>query len=491
MTKRSPDKFIARVLLVFALAFCLTASACAERAECAAFKGSVAAAGTRIDRASYTDGSLYENEPASSALLRVGIDYGDTAVYGAELYCASGGFELGFMRGDSFSPAAVFDCYGLSVYPVSEYGEIYHALYSGSYSSCEEAREHCSDPGCFPAYINGSFRVLRWSLSSRDYTESVILREGSDATVYTSHGFTVYGDTSLLVDSTEPLCVRPAAEGAELYYNGNSYRGIMRLSQNSDGLIDVVNLIDLENYVKGVIPYEMSDSWPFEALKAQAVCARTYAEFNRGSYEEQGFDLTDDVYSQVYRGTAEATDFTDSAVDATAGQYVRYRGEICDVYYFSTDGGATESGENVFGRPRPYLSGIIDPFDISFDHYMNSWERYLDGWSAAWLLTQRGYEAGCVYSVEPQYSPTDNVIAILCRADTGDILLSGRDAYTALGLDSCRFTVSGGDGEFYFSGSGWGHNCGMSQWGAYAMAEHFGYDYRDILRFYFTGTYIA
>ena len=90
-----------------------------------------------------------------------------------------------------------------------------------------------------------------------------------------------------------------------------------------------------------------------EALKAQAVCARTYAVYNQNAYEAYCFDLTDNTESQVYRGTTWATERTDAAVDATRGELVRYEGEVCEIYYFAADGGATEDGRYVFDTDRP------------------------------------------------------------------------------------------------------------------------------------------
>jgi stage II sporulation protein D len=109
----------------------------------------------------------------------------------------------------------------------------------------------------------------------------------------------------------------------------------------------VVNFINIEDYVKGVLPYEMNPEWPKEALKAQAVAARTYtAAHLDDKHKSQGFDLCCEPDCQTYRGTNGASALSDSAVDETAGIYMTYDGAYADAYYHSSDGGATENSEN-------------------------------------------------------------------------------------------------------------------------------------------------
>ncbi|MBQ9719999.1 MAG: SpoIID/LytB domain-containing protein, partial [Oscillospiraceae bacterium] len=254
----------------------------------------------------------------------------------------------------------------------------------------------------------------------------------------------------------------------------------------------VINCLDLEDYVKGVVPYEMSSDWPYEALRAQAVCARTYVVYNQNAYEEYAFDLTDDTECQVYRGVLAANETTDQAVESTRGEYVRYRGKLCEIYYFASDGGASEDGRYMFESDRPYLLGKVDPFENAVDYSFQSWEEWLTGENLSWLLSGKGYEIGYVVRVEPVYSSLGNAVAVDLYDSLGrQLRLTGRDAYTLLHLNNCRYTVERTGDYYWFRGSGWGHNCGMSQWGARAMASVYGYDYQDILRFYYTGVYAA
>ena len=245
--------------------------------------------------------------------------------------------------------------------------------------------------------------------------------------------------------------------------------------------------------MKGVVPYEMGGNWPMEAPKAQAVCARTYVVYNQNAYAEQGFDITDDTESQVYRGTAWANEKTDAAVEETRGQLIRYQGEVCQIYYFAADGGATEDGRYAFDAQRPYLLGKRDPFERAMVFPCKSWRVHYTGDEISYNLGYSGYYIGTVVSLEPEYSVMGNVIAMTFVSDSGYRLrLEGRPCYAAFGLNSCRFTISRGEGgSFVFRGGGLGHNCGMSQWGARAMDEVYGYNYKQILAFYYTGAYVA
>ena len=145
-----------------------------------------------------------------------------------------------------------------------------------------------------------------------------------------------------------------------LVVDGKPYRG--KIAVSSDGKqLQVIDTVGLENYLKGVVPAEMPSGWPPEALKAQAVAARSYALANLT--KGRGFDLYGDTRSQVYGGLdAEATSASD-AVDATKGQVVLYNGTVADTLFFSTSGGRTASAADATGAPVPYLVPVADPYD--------------------------------------------------------------------------------------------------------------------------------
>ncbi len=145
--------------------------------------------------------------------------------------------------------------------------------------------------------------------------------------------------------------------------SGGRYRGALEFWPAGRRGVTAVNAAGLDDYVQGVVAGEVPALWPGEALKAQAVAARSYAlTTDRGGAV---FDQYPDTRSQVYRGVAGEHPRTNAAVAATAGEVLRYRGEIAVTYFFSTSGGRTENVENVFygARPTPYLTSVEDPFD--------------------------------------------------------------------------------------------------------------------------------
>lgn len=362
------------------------------------------------------------------SLLRVGLVYGDEAVSSAEFRSVNGGYLL-----------------------------------LGSYDA--EQKFHCE------------LETERTSLTVALYDGAINV-------------FDTYSGAFICTADADSIAVLPVDNGLT-EYGGKQYHGGFACRVEDKGL-NVINYVELEDYVKGVVPYEMSAGWGIEALKAQAVCARTYAVYNQGEYEEFGFDITDDTYSQVYNGVLEATADTDRAVDETAGELIRYDGEVCEIYYFAADGGATEDGINVFDADRPYLRGKYDHYERMADFSVKNWKAHRSAAEIGGVLREKGYNIGDITRVERIRSRTGNNIALNFFDDEGNsALVAGRSCYNMLRLNSCRFAiVPSGDG-FDFLGHGWGHSCGMSQWGAKAMAEVYGYDYEKIIKFYFTGVYIA
>ncbi|MBX7221148.1 MAG: SpoIID/LytB domain-containing protein [Blastocatellia bacterium] len=148
---------------------------------------------------------------------------------------------------------------------------------------------------------------------------------------------------------------------APLKYLGSTYRGKLEIFLNRRQRITVVNVLPMEEYVRGVVPNELSpNAFPqLEALKAQAVAARTYAVRNRGNFSEEGFDLLPTALSQVYGGRSTEHAMTDQAVAETRGVVATYNGEPINALYTSTSGGRTENSEFVFGKPVPYLKSVV------------------------------------------------------------------------------------------------------------------------------------
>lgn len=169
-----------------------------------------------------------------------------------------------------------------------------------------------------------------------------------------------YSNGLLITDGSEPLKLFGTAIGG---VRNGSYRGGLEFSTSALGGMNVVNLVDIDDYVQGVVPGEVPTSWHPEALKAQAVAARTYALATDAGGAL--FDQYPDTRSQVYRGAGAEVKSTNAAVRATAGEVVKYGGKVIPTYFFSTSGGRTENVENVFyaSSPQPYLKSVEDPYD--------------------------------------------------------------------------------------------------------------------------------
>ncbi len=453
-----------------------------------------------------------------SSVIKVGLDYyyggRDSSVAKATLQNFVGrGYTFGYYTDDrSFVALGSTDETRLTVVidrNVSVSGGTvgcYHIRLSDRYSSYTEALEAASAyADAFPAYYDGVFYVLVGQYQSMEDASSARAWVGDgNGEVFSASNrcvvVTKTGTTQILFEfdcgKTCSLAIRPNGAGgkAETTYNGgNRYMGDFQFIRATGENMTVVNILPLEDYVKGVVPYEMSGSWPLEALKAQALCARTYVMRNFGSYAAYGFDVTDDTYSQAYCGTRAANYITDQAVDETAGLFVTYNGALCETLYFSSDGGATEDSENIFASSIPYLRGVIDPYEDGIDFPNKTWSEELTADQLAQRLRNRGYSLSTISSVDAEYTDVGNMARLTFKDVNGrSVTVSKTGCYSCLGLKSIHFTIEEKyPGVYRIEGGGWGHNVGMSQWGAYAMASVYGYSYAQIIGFYYTDVTIS
>lgn len=216
-----------------------------------------------------------------------------------------------------------------------------------------------SKPEPAAAKLNASAPIAR-TKAGPDSGNGVRLTSLTPATV---RGEALYapGSTKPLHDLRAPVVFAPTdPELHPVRYNEKPYRGRLEVFANTKGTLTVVNVVPLEDYVRGVVPNELSPGgWPeLEALKAQAVAARTYAVSNLRRFSAEGYDLTPDTRSQVYGGRSTEHPLTDRAVSETRGRILTYKGAPVNALYTSTCGGRTEDGENIFGgAPVPYLRG--------------------------------------------------------------------------------------------------------------------------------------
>lgn len=293
----------------------------------------------------------------------------------------------------------------------------------------------------------------------------------------------VAGD-SLLLDGSDVGRVLELGGEDGVVFQGRRYRGSLRLIAR-DGVIRVVNVLDLESYLRGVVPSEMQASWHVEALKAQAVAARTYTLVNLSPQSDYDVCATDDC--QVYGGMDAEHPATDQALLATEGQVLTYQGDFARTYYHADSGGVIASSAEVWGGELPYLQTFQD---VVSDGPHRRWTLRLEPARVAQGLNPIGLGVGSVQGMRVlQASASGRVLRAEVWGSAGRSTLSGatlRQQLRSWGLKSTRFVMTG---DLSVSGEGWGHGVGMSQYGARALAEA-GYSYSQILRFYYPDTQI-
>lgn len=267
---------------------------------------------------------------------------------------------------------------------------------------------------------------------------------------------------------------------------GGSIQVIVR-----DGAFLVINALPLEEYVKGVVPAEMSAGWHLEALKVQAVATRTYAIYQRRANPAREYDVVAGTQDQVYRGRQGIDERVQQAVETTRGIVITYQNEPILAAFSSTAAGPTEDAMNVWSKDLPYLKGVDCPFDESSPYYQ--WRVELPVQSLEQSLRKQGIPIGTIANVTPfQYNRAGRVDKIRILHSDGEVILRGQDFRKAVGygvIPSTQFEVEAQGRTVVFAGRGSGHAVGLCQWGAKELADK-GYKYDSILRYYFPGTHL-
>ena len=265
-------------------------------------------------------------------------------------------------------------------------------------------------------------------------------------------------------------------------------RGPLDIQSVPSGLA-VINRIPLETYVAGVVSGEVSPKWPLEALKAQAVAARTYVLYKQVENQLQPFDVFASVQDQVYHGHAPRQDSVRQAVADTQGQVVTYERRPIYAAYSSTAAGPTEDALYVWALDLPYLKGVDCPFDDQAPRY--DWRTAFTFDYLEHQLRQEGYAVGTVATLTPYtFTPSGRVDRVRLLHSGGEIILRGQDLRRIVGYSkifSTNFSIKSVGAEVEVVGHGAGHAVGMCQWGMREMAA-LGYDYQSILRHYYPGT---
>jgi stage II sporulation protein D len=397
----------------------------------------------------------------------------------------------------------------------------------GMYSSKSEAENACASISNLigvPAYAAGGM-VNTYTVADMNSGEIVFEFDGN---------------------STVKLALKGIQNGngaPQLKTGTKTYLGNFEFLINENKNITLINVIDVESYIKGVIPYEMSPSWPIEALKAQAVTARTYAFFNLGKHSKYGFDLCSSTDCQAYGGTKSMSEKTNRAVDETQGKILTYKGKTAQLFYHSSSGGSTENVENVWMTPIDYLVAVPSLYEDLENAINGIWKNKVTRQELTDHLNSKGYNIALVKDIYvSKFTDAGNVLDVTIVDVNGkEVTISKERARIRLSpyVKSQRFNIltnfnicvnyannkndfsslnvisgdknitsvpssisktsvitssgqtmlspDGEDYSFVFDGKGWGNNVGMSQHSAKGMAEH-GYMYTEILSHFFPGT---
>ncbi len=456
----------------------------------------------------------------------------------------------------------------------------YHIETDESFDTYEDALEAVEEMefegyDAFPAFHDGEHKVrvgeygtLSAAKNAIDEAEEILgysfYAVGNSSTCYTV-ARCKSGEILFEFDHEGlPFGVRPWSE--QTWFSGYCYAGGFEYNRVNGNDLTVINVLGVHDYVRGVLPSEMSPSWDIEALKAQALCAKSYTLSNMNKHKSLGFDICNTTCCQAYNGTRQQNDNTNAAVDDTYGLFMLYDGEIVQAFYHASSGGYTEDAKNVWGTEIPYLKAVEDEYlTQTMDYEFTVTNSQLKD-----ILKEKGYSitGDIVDFYVSEYTDAGNVRSITFVQSNGkELVFSGERARTILNnssydyqVKSQRFTVTpgsgsspgntagkkgtpvndswvstlltklyaiggggasklkvaadktyvltgsgkvklselsgantagsqggskGGSGSYVVSGSGSGHNVGLCQWGAKAMADD-GWDYEEILHYYFT-----
>jgi stage II sporulation protein D len=358
-------------------------------------------------------------------------------------------------------------------------------------------QEHRLPPPAPPPVVGKTIRVCLGSvpearITGSPFRISTLEKDFKGESIFAVHGGQLFVGSQALGSTPVELTAETMVR-----FKARSYRGSLTLVPQKDQ-IQIVNRIPIELYLYSVVGSEMSPHWPREALKAQAVAARTYAAYAMVHPVRDSCDLYDDVHSQAYNGASSEHALTREAVDATAGQVLQHRGAPILAYFTSNNGGRSDSSSAIFGVSLPYFQVQDDPF--SRLQPLGHWERHFTAEQIRNALWEFGFQIGRITDIRVADKTGSGRVSFLdvvsqnrtlhirCRNQFRPALnryIKARNLPENL-PDTLLEIAKQGD-LYTISGGGWGHGVGLSQYGAKGRAAA-GQDYAAILRAYYPST---
>ena len=421
--------------------------------------------------------------------------------------------------------------------------------------------------GAVPAFIEGGMWSVYLPANSTEHANQIAAGLGGTAIAPSSRRVSISTEGRiLLVSDNTTYNLQVQDPRGTTFLSERQYRGIIEFGRFQNNLLTAVNVIDIEDYLLSVVPAEMPPGWHLEALKAQAVAARTYAVGRYGFFAERGYDVCDTISSQLYLGVSNENENTTYAVNATRGIIMLFNGEPIEAVYFSSSGGFTENSENAWVEAVPYLRSVAEIHEPT----ALEWTRNLTLSQINSILASRNINIGSVTgirlgvaqngrvqemtflgananhtirseairsffspslesrnftisqgivsgtvtpslppvsqniqdSVQQTYVYIQSALSVISVSSGGlqvigsggSAVLSGTTVLPSLTpkltiTNEITGTITGTGDNIQLIGRGWGHGVGMSQHGANGMAQQ-GFDFRQILRHYYTGVEI-
>lgn len=508
---------------------------------------------------------LYANVPED---VRIGLYFNDsqtgqyTALSNFSID-AENGVQLGVFKDNKFNfliPKVFKNTIIISKYMVGNPMEIYHIKICGGFNSYDDLIDELdkikkNGIDAYPVYTD------EWQIWEGVYPNAGEAEDSISDIIESKlddkyHCFVIKPSSTRILtlsednkvififDNKESIFgISPAPENQPKVFrinkdNEKRYRGNLEVRRMSESDMTLINILPLEEYLYGVVPYEIQANSHMEALKAQSVAARTYSVNNMYKYDRLNFNMCTTVNSQVYRGYNGETASTNRAIDDTKGEIITYNEKPAAVFYFSSSGGKTEDVKNVWGSTNyPYLISVEDKYE-SGTSWRYQWEVSYTAKKIGEIMANRGFKLGNILGISiTKKSAAGRATELIVRGSQDERIYTNSSTRDFLSLDSQWFdittdadvvvktgetsyektqlagkkvatgsglkiisgdvsVVSSGNKKttipaaptiFTFTGRGWGHAVGMSQEGAKGMAEN-GYKYYEILTHYFPGT---
>ncbi|HUO58954.1 MAG TPA: SpoIID/LytB domain-containing protein [bacterium] len=316
-----------------------------------------------------------------------------------------------------------------------------------------------------------------------------------DGTPVVESGHHLYHEATLTPDQlyAHKAFVEPLGDG-DIRVDGKSYWGSIEIVEDQKGTLTVINELPLEEYVMGVLAGEIPRNWPLEALKAQAVAARTFAFLNiiQARQKGQSYDLENTSLFQRYQGNGLVNDNIQKAVLQTQGQILTYKSSPILAFFHSNCGGRTSGALEVWSKDQPYLQPVDCPFGNNGEHFR--WNADVRLPDLVRNLRNAGLKVADVTGIQVMNRDGSGRITELeIRNENGRaVKMKGSAFRMAVGPDiirSTHFTATFRRDGVHFSGKGWGHGVGLCQEGAFGMAVK-GYKAFEILRHYYRGVMV-